>query len=82
MELLEAIQEAREAGESRERQAQVKAHAYSVACNAVGVGVKDLTPTMRVFADAVERRMNGEGTLSKSGGFSLPDVEERKPNIR
>lgn len=87
LDFTEAIGAAREEEQRthnlRSRRAQIKAQALAQVCAINRCGVNELTPAMRAYAEAIERRMLGEGdTAGKGYGFSLPGVAERRPNQR
>ena len=79
----EAAQSAAWSSNSARRRQQIKAQAYAQVCHANGVGVNEMTPAMRAYADTVARMMGGEGEPEGRGyGFRLPGVNERRPNFR
>jgi len=85
-ELFDAVTQAQndeaEGREARGRRQQIRAQAYAQVCAMHKCGVNEMTPAMRAYADAIERRMLGQGVTSGKGyGFSIP-TEGRRPNSR
>lgn len=79
--LLECIEEGIKSGqgsEQHERRKQRKA-AEAVAHVQSALGTTELTPTQKEFAEYRGKALGG-ANLTKGFGFSIPGVNERKPN--
>lgn len=67
--------------EESHRHRQMRAQAYAQVCGMHKIGMNEMTPSQKAYAEAVYRRMAGESGSMKTGGFSLP-THGRHPNYR
>ena len=79
--LAQGAEEERDENGLRARRRQIKAQAHAQVCAMYRIKHADMTPQHVAYAEAIERRMLGEGTHEKGYGFSI-DASGRKPNVR